>query len=322
MKPRLLITGANGQVGWRLQSMLVSLGDVTALTREHLDLGDLDAVTRTLHDLHPDVVVNAGAYTAVDKAESEPDLALAVNALAPGRMAEELARTGGLLLHYSTDYIFDGTKLSPYVETDSPAPLNVYGLTKLKGERLISASGCDHLILRTTWVYDTRGKNFLRTVLRLAREKEELRMVGDQVGAPTWASAIAEATASILVKSLSQRETKGQPVKGVYHLTAAGQTSWAGFAKAIIDDYRTEYQAGQEDFDLVMRSIHSEAGPEFSQPLRAQLVTPIRTEEYPTPARRPRYSVLSNAKVQTAFGVKMSDWREQLRLALRTAIRG
>lgn len=321
MKPRLLITGANGQIGWRLQDTLASLGDVTALTREQLDLGDLDRVRRTLHELDPDVVVNAGAYTAVDKAESEPDLALTVNAFAPGRMAEELARTGGLLFHYSTDYIFDGTKLSPYVETDSPAPLNVYGLTKLKGERLISASGCDHLILRTTWVYDTRGKNFLRTVLRLAREKEELRMVGDQVGAPTWASAIAEATAEIMEASLSQREKKSGPIRDVYHLTASGQTSWAGFAKAIIEDYRTEYRAGQEDLELVMRNIHDGSDPEFSQPLRAQLVTPISTEEYPTPARRPRYSVLSNAKVQNALGVRMSDWREQLRLALRTAIR-
>ena len=320
MKPRLLITGANGQIGWRLRGTLASLGDVTALTREQLDLGDLDAVTRTLHELDPDVVVNAGAYTAVDKAESEPDLALTVNALAPGRMAEELARTGGLLFHYSTDYIFDGSKLSPYVETDSPAPLNVYGLTKLKGERLISASGCDHLILRTTWVYDTRGKNFLRTVLRLAREREELRIVGDQVGAPTWASAIAEATAVIVAGSLSQREKKSKPVRDVYHLTASGQTSWAGFAKAIIEDYRTEYHAEQEDVEGVMR-FYSREDTEFSQPLRAQLVTPISTEEYPTPARRPRYSVLSNAKVQTAFGVRMSDWREQLRLALSTAIR-
>ena len=186
MSLRLLITGATGQIGWHLQRTLAPLGDVTALTRDQLDLSDLDAVTRAVREFEPDVLVNAAAYTAVDKAESEPELARTINALAPARMAEELARNGCLLIHYSTDYVFDGNKptAQAYQENDATGPLNVYGQTKLEGEQLIAGAGCPYIILRTTWVYDTRGKNFLRTVLRLAREKEELRMVADQYGAP------------------------------------------------------------------------------------------------------------------------------------------
>ena len=190
MSLRFLVTGATGQVGWQLQRTLAPLGEITASTRSELDLADPDAVAQFVRNLAPDVVVNAAAYTAVDKAEGEPELAHTINAVSPGRIASELTRTGGLLIHYSTDYVFDGTKAGPYGENDTTAPLNVYGQSKLDGERLISASGCAHIILRTTWVYDIRGTNFLRTVLRLAREREELRMVGDQHGAPTWAAPL------------------------------------------------------------------------------------------------------------------------------------
>jgi dTDP-4-dehydrorhamnose reductase len=322
MSPRLLILGANGQVGWRLQRALAPLGEVIALNREGLNLFDLDRVRRTIRDVHPNVVVNAAAYTAVDQAEREPELARTLNAAAPQALADELVLTGGLLIHYSTDYVFDGSKGSPYVETDPTAPLNVYGRTKLEGEQMISASGCAHLILRTTWVYDTRGKNFLRTVLRLAREKEELRIVGDQVGAPTWAFSLADATSVIVATALSQRSTNIWPHNGIFHLTAGGETTWAGFATAILDEYRAQ-QLSPEDVDTPSETLFDDPrDPEFREPLRAQRVIAIPSEEYPTPARRPRYSLLSNAKVKAALGVGMGDWREDLRLAMRAAVHG
>jgi len=335
MSLRLLITGANGQIGWHLQRALSLLGEVKALTRDQLDLSDPDAVTRTVRDSHADVVVNAAAYTAVDRAEIEPELARTINAAAPARMAEECARSGALLIHYSTDYVFDGNKSGPYVEDDATAPLNVYGQTKLEGERAIIASGCAHIILRTTWVYDVRGKNFLRTLLRLAREREELRMVGDQYGAPTWARTIAEGTAIIVAASAEQfrhrgtetgrnpqhlstqvmpSEAEGSAARssrfpvGIFHLTAAGQTSWAMFARAILEDYEE------------LLAWPAETG-EFGGPLKARRVVGITSEQFQTPARRPRNSVLCNAKVRAAFGITMPDWRNQLRLALQDAIR-
>lgn len=310
MSLRLLITGASGQVGWQLQRTLACLGDVTALTRDQLDLSDLEAVAVVVRDQRPDVLVNAAAYTAVDKAETEPELAHIINALAPARMGRELAGHGGLLVHYSTDYVFDGSKPlgHAYGENEATGPLNAYGRTKLEGEHLILASGCPHLVLRTTWVYDTRGKNFLRTVLRLAAEREELRMVSDQYGAPTWARTIAEATALIVARSAQQRTDVGAWQTGVFHLSAAGQTSWAGFASAILQDH------GE------LSNRHGTAR-DFSAPLQAKRVVPIRTEDYPTPACRPRNSVLSNAKVQAEFGVVMPDWRSQLRLAIEEAVR-
>jgi len=306
---RILITGANGQVGWNLQRTLGPLGDVTALTREQLDLADLDSVANTVRDIAPDILVNAAAYTAVDKAESEAELARTVNATAPARMAQELTKRGGLLVHYSTDYVFDGSKPleTPY-EDDPPAPLSVYGQTKLDGERGIIESGCPYIILRSTWVYDTRGKNFLRTVLRLARERDELRMVSDQYGAPTWARSIAEATTIILARCLERRGKSGDWPTGLFHLTAGGRTSWAEFAEAIMSEY--------DD----CCSWPADTG-EFSAPLMAKRVVHITSDQYQTPARRPRNSVLSNAKVLHTFGVKMPDWREQLRLAMQDAIR-
>lgn len=308
MSLRLLITGNTGQIGWQLQRTLAPLGKVTARTHTQLNLADPETAARFVRDLAPDVIVNAAAYTAVDKAESEPDLAHTVNAIAPGRIAQELARTGGLLVHYSTDYVFDGTKSGPYEETDATAPLNVYGRTKLAGERLIAASGCAHLILRTSWVYDIRGKNFLRTVLRLAREREELRMVGDQHGAPTWARAIAEATAQIAARCAQMRDSSGWGYGGVFHLTAAGQTTWAGFAEQILEDYES------------LASWPADTG-EYGSPLMAKRVIPITTEQFGSPALRPPNSVLSNAKVQLTFGLQLPDWRAQLRLALQDAIR-
>jgi dTDP-4-dehydrorhamnose reductase len=308
MSLRLLITGANGQVGWHLQRTLAPMGEVMAIDIEEVDLTDLNAVARTVRDFAPDIVVNAAAYTAVDKAESEPDLARAINVAAPGQIAEECARTGALLVHYSTDYVYDGNKPTPYEESDATGPLSVYGQTKLEGDQAIMASGCAHIILRTTWVYDIRGKNFLRTVLRLAREKEELRMVGDQYGAPTWARGLAESTTIILARLLERKSSTSAWQSGLFHLTASGQTSWAGFAQAILEDYE----------DLL--EWPAETG-EFGGELKAKRVVAITTEQYQTPARRPRNSVLSNAKIQAAFGIALPDWRAQLRLAMQDAIR-
>lgn len=305
---RLLITGCNGQVGWHLQRTLAPMGEVLAIDLEQLDLTDLNAVGRTVREFAPDVVVNAAAYTAVDKAESEPELARAINVAAPAKIAEECARLGALLMHYSTDYVYDGSKESPYEESDRVGPLSVYGETKLAGDQAILASGCAHIILRTTWVYDIRGKNFLRTVLRLAREKEELRIVGDQFGAPTWARELAQATTTILARLLERKRVTGSWDSGIFHCTASGRTSWAGFAQAILEDY-------EELLDWP-----AETG-EFGGPLKAKCVVEIATEEYPTPAKRPRNSVLSNAKVQAAFGITLPDWRSQLRLAMQDAIR-
>jgi dTDP-4-dehydrorhamnose reductase len=308
MTLRLLITGATGQIGWQLQRTLAPLGEVVACTRSQVDLAAPEATARAVRDLAPDIVVNAAAYTAVDKAESEPELAHTVNATAPGRIAEELARTGGLLVHYSTDYVFDGAKPAPYDETDPTGPLNVYGRTKLDGERLIVASGCAHVILRTSWVYDIRGKNFLRTALRLAREREELRMVGDQDGAPTWARSIAESTAQIVAQCARERASSGWGNGGTFHLTAAGQTTWAGFAEQILDEYES------------LASWPADTG-EFGSPLTAKRVVSITSDQYKLPARRPHNSVLSNAKLQSTFGLRLPDWRSQLRLALQDGIR-
>jgi len=308
MSLRLLVTGANGQVGWHLQRTLAPMGEVMAIDIQEVDLTDLNAVSRTVRDFAPDIVVNAAAYTAVDKAESEPELARAINVAAPGKIAEECVRTGALLVHYSTDYVYDGSKPSPYEEGDATGPLSAYGRTKLEGDQAIMASGCAHIILRTTWVYDIRGKNFLRTVLRLAREKEELRMVGDQYGAPTWARSLAESTTIILARLLERKSSTKSWQSGLFHLTASGTTSWAGFAQAILEDYE----------DLL--DWPAETG-EFGGELKAKRVVAITTEQYQTPARRPRNSVLSNAKIQAAFGIALPDWRAQLRLAMQDAIR-
>ncbi len=310
---KLLITGATGQIGWQLLRTLAPLGEVIAPSRAELDLSDPDQAARAVRDIQPEVVLNAAAYTAVDKAESEPELARTVNALAPGRLAQELARTAGLMIHYSTDYVFDGTKAEPYTEEDATGPLNVYGRTKHLGERAIVDSGCAYVILRTSWVYDTRGQNFLRRVLRLAREKHELRMVDDQYGAPSWARSIAEASAAVVAlsnaaKTSGAHGSQSWPPSGIYHLSAAGSTSWAGFAQTILEVYE-ELLAWPAD------------SGEFSGPLLAKRVLPITSAEFKTPALRPANSRLCNAKMKQDFGIMLPDWKHLLRLAMLETIR-
>lgn len=270
---RILLTGRNGQVGWELLKALAPLGELTALGRAELDLRDAGRIREAVRASNPDVIVNAAAYTAVDKAESEREAAFAVNAGAPGVLAAEAKRSGALLVHYSTDYVFDGAKPAPYVEEDEPNPVNAYGASKLAGERAIAASGCRYLILRTSWVYGPRGANFYLTMLRLARERPALRVVDDQVGAPTSSLAIARATAQLLRPG----------VHGLYHLSAAGKTSWCGFARAILK------------------------GAGIATP-----VVGIRTEDYPTPAKRPRNSRLECSKLRKETGVALAPWEEGL----------
>ncbi len=289
---RILLTGKNGQIGWELQRTLATLGEVVAVDRHAMDLANPDAIRRTVREIKPALIVNAAAYTAVDKAESESDLAMAINGTAPGILAEDAKGLGAKVVHYSTDYVFDGARGAPYTEEDAPNPLNVYGKTKLSGEQAIQAVGTPHLIFRTSWMYGVRRKNFLLTVLRLAREKEELRIVDDQIGAPTWCRAIAEATAQILAQ-LGQTEGF-RDRSGTYHLTAAGQTSWHGFAEAIVQASR-EHLGGEQSA------------------LLATDILPIRTSEFPLPAKRPAYSLLSNVQIERTFGVAMSHWSEMLR---------
>ena len=273
---RILLTGRDGQVGSELHRRLGDRAEVVALGRAELDLADVVALRRAIRDVHPSIVINAAAYTAVDRAETEEELARAVNSIAPGVLAEETRRIGALLIHYSTDYVFDGQSRRPYREDDATGPLNAYGRTKLAGEQAIRQVDGRHLILRCSWVYGPRGSNFLQTVLRLARERQELRIVADQFGAPTSSLAIARATLRLAGQD-------GSP-SGIYHLSAAGSTSWHGFASAVLE----------------------EAG------MAAVRVVPITTAEYPTPTRRPPYSVLSNDKLQRTFGIALPQWRTGL----------
>lgn len=290
----ILLTGKNGQVGWELQRSLLPLGRVVAVDRRELDLADADALRRRLDELRPDIIVNAAAYTAVDQAEREPDAARAINATAPAVMAEDAARRGTLLVHYSTDYVFDGTKAGPYEESDGPNPLNAYGRSKLAGEEAVQASGAGHLILRTSWVYSSRGSNFLRTMLRLAAEREELRIVADQVGAPTWARFLAEATAQAVRQAMQERRG-GNFESGVFHLTSAGETSWHGFASAILE-----------------RAASLPGAPGY----RVKALTPIATAEYPLPAVRPANSRLRTDRFRARFGLETPSWEECLQLCL------
>jgi len=286
--PCILLTGKNGQVGWELQRTLAPLGEVVALDRQQLDLSNPAQIRERVREIKPGLIVNAAAYTTVDRAEAEPELAMAVNGTAPGILAEEAKRAGAAIIHYSTDYVFDGSKTTPYTEEDAPNPINVYGRTKLAGEQAIQAVGVPHLILRTSWVYGMRGKNFLLTILRLAREREELTIVDDQIGAPTWSRTIAEATARIL----SVNPLPLADASGIYHMTASGSTTWYGFAEAIL-------------------ALDPNPAEQVCKHLK-----PILTAEYPTPARRPAYSVLSNAKLKAAFGVVLPSWEQGLKSAL------
>lgn len=288
-RPRILLLGNRGQVGWELQRTLAPLGEVHGLDYPEIDLANAEVLEDLVQGCQPQLIVNAAAYTAVDKAESEPERARRINAEAPARLAELACKLGAWLVHYSTDYVYDGNKQTPYVEEDPPAPLNVYGQTKLEGDQSIQASGCAHLIFRLCWVYGTRGQNFLRTILRLAREQETLRVVSDQIGSPTWSRWIAEATALVVQQVLAQPDPT--QFSGLYHLRAAGHTSWHGFASRIV-----EWMPAAER--------------------KCREVVAIRTEEYPTPARRPRWSVMSCEKLWRTFRVALPDWETGLRQAL------
>lgn len=292
--PRILLTGVTGQVGWELRRTLAPLGRVISADRNALDLTNPDSIRTLVHETKPHIIVNPAAYTAVDQAEKEPELAFAINAKAPAVMAEEALRLGALLVHYSTDYVFDGTKAQPYVEEDAPNPLGVYGKSKLASEQAIRDSGCRYLIFRTSWVYGMRGKNFLLTMLRLANERESLRIVDDQVGAPTWSRMIAEATA-VAIGQLIADPRRAEAVSGVFHLTAAGATSWYGFAQEI-------FRLGGE------RGL-----------CRTPMLEPIPSEQYPVPAARPKNSRLNNEKLFRTFGLMLPAWDEGLAMCIDEA---
>ncbi|HEV2522475.1 MAG TPA: dTDP-4-dehydrorhamnose reductase [Candidatus Acidoferrales bacterium] len=303
MKPAILLIGANGQVGRELTRSLPRLGPVTSLGRQQLDLSRPEEIRSMFRALCPALIINAAAYTAVDKAESEQALARAINAEAPAVMAQEAKKIGARLIHYSTDYVFDGTKTDPYDEEDPTNPQNVYGRTKLEGELAIQNSDVPYQIFRTAWVYATQGRNFLLTILRLATQREELRIVRDQFGAPTSSRAIAEATTNVLSQIREQENGSFSPanLNGIYHLTAAGKTTWFDFAEAILERARA-----------IETSTPWLAAATNNLPLIARHIIPIHTSEYPTPARRPAYSVLSNERLARAFSVRLPDWRTQL----------
>lgn len=293
---KILLLGANGQLGWELQRSLAPLGELIALGREGTgaypaDLAQPERLPALVEHLAPDVIVNAAAHTAVDKAESEPELARAINATAPGVLARAAAARGAWLLHYSTDYVFDGSGQQPRAEDAATGPLGVYGQTKLEGEEAIRASGCRHLILRTSWVYAARGGNFAKTMLRLAQERERLTVIDDQIGAPTGADLLADLSAHALRGALAD------PAKaGTYHAVAAGETSWHGYARFVIDTARA-------------------LRPDL--PLKVHTIDPVPTSAFPTPARRPHNSRLSTKKLQDAFGLHLPYWQTGVRRLLQ-----
>ena len=285
-RPVILLTGAAGQLGFELARLLTAHGEVEALDRAALDLADAHAVSAAVRRVRPQIIVNAAGYTAVDRAESEPALADAINARAPAVLADEAKRLDALLIHYSTDYVFDGNSREPYREEDQTKPLNVYGSSKLAGERAITAAGAAHLILRTSWIYGLHGQNFLLTMRRLAATRDELRVVADQFGVPNWSRVLAEATASLVSRGPATLAKK----TGIYHLSGRGRASWFDFARAIFDD--------------------------ADRPR----VVPITTAEYPTPARRPASAVLATDKFEAAFGFALPDWHEMLAACKATAV--
>ncbi|BAY34807.1 dTDP-6-deoxy-L-mannose-dehydrogenase [Nostoc carneum NIES-2107] len=295
---KILLTGITGQVGWELQRTLMTLGEVIPAGREvsspnlRIDLSQPDTIRYVIREVQPDLIINAAAYTAVDKAETEPELAMAINGTAPGVIAEEAKLIGAGIIHYSTDYVFNGGQATPYTEQDQLDPQNIYGKTKLAGELAIHAVDVPHLIFRTSWVYGLRGKNFLLTMLKLAREREELKVVDDQIGVPTWSRMIAESTAQILSQGIHEINSFLSSNRGIYHLTATGQTSWYGFAKAIF-----------------------ELDPNSSQHKLKNLLA-IPSEQYPTPAKRPAYSSLDTHKVFKRFSLVLPNWYKILELAL------
>lgn len=299
MPKRILLIGPTGQVGWELLCCVQSYGQVFAVGRNpteqpsqaYLDLSDPDSICSVIREVKPDIILNAAAYTAVDKAESEAKSAEIINAIAPGILAEEAKKLNALFVHYSTDYVFDGTQKHAYQETDIVNPCSVYGQTKLAGEQAIQAVGGSYLILRTAWVYGMRGHNFLLTIRRLAQEREQLKIVSDQIGTPTWSRMIAEATVQILAQLNSPlSQVNIDSIAGIYHLTCTGEASWYEFAKAIV--------------------AQMDKQPE---------VLPIMTADYPTPAKRPAFSLLSNDKLATTFGLTLPNWEYALELCLAQA---
>jgi dTDP-4-dehydrorhamnose reductase len=287
-RPRILLVGRNGQVGWELERALAPMAEVVAIDFPQIDLTRADSIRQWTRDTSPNVIINAAAHTAVDKAESEPDLAMAINAEAPRVLAEEAARLGAWMVHYSTDYVFDGTKKSPYVEEDAPQPLSAYGRSKLAGDQAVQAAGCPHLIFRLCWVYGLRGHNFLLTMQRLARERDVLRVVADQWGCPTWCRLIAQTSALALRQAIASSDPG---ISGVYHLASSTHANWHAFAQAIIAAVPAEQR-------------------------KCARVEAITTSEYPLPAPRPAWSVLSTAKLERVFGLRLPSWEEGLRLAL------
>jgi dTDP-4-dehydrorhamnose reductase len=285
---RILLLGRDGQLGWELARLLPAIGTLSAMGRSELDLAKPADVRRAVREVGPRVIVNAAAYTDVDAAESQPALAQAVNADAPGLLAEETRRLGGLLVHFSTDYVYDGTKAGAYVESDPPNPLSVYGRSKLAGDRAVEGSGAAHLIFRASWLYGARGRNFLLTLQRLLRERDEVEVVADRIGAPTWCRSLAQAVVTVLGAAASDEAALERLAQhsGVYHCSAAGATSWYGFAQA----------------------IHALRGPLGGRPA----LLPIPSSRYPARAQRPANSVLSNARLGRTFGIAQSHWREQL----------
>ena len=285
---KILLTGKTGQIGEELNNIIGGLGNLITVDKEQLDLSKPNSIEPVILDIKPDIIINPAAYTAVDKAEEEPDLAMTVNALAPGLLAKAAKKVGAGLIHYSTDYVFDGCSEIPYKEEDLPNPLNVYGKTKLAGEEAITEVGIPFLIIRTSWVYSLHGKNFLRTIKKLAEEKDTIQVIDDQIGAPTWARSIALQTHQILKQCLNKKwiETKESNLSGIFHLTSQGKTSWHGFAREVLNMYNTS-----QNIKLIA----------------------IPTSDYPTPAVRPPNSLLNNEKIQKVFGIDMPHWKDALK---------
>ena len=289
---KILLFGKGGQVGWELQRSLSPLGDLIALDFDSVeysgDFTNLAALADTVRRVKPDVIVNASAHTAVDKAESEPELVRNLNALAPGVLAREAQSTGAWMVHYSTDYVFDGSGSTPWLESDAPAPLNVYGRTKLEGEQLIQSSGCNHLIFRTSWVYGARGGNFAKTMLKLAQEREVLSVINDQIGAPTGAELLADITAHAVRQATTANDSEAATLSGTYHVVAKGQTSWFEYANEVLALANNTNLATK----LVVKSVE-----------------PVPTTAFPTPAQRPLNSRLNTAKLETTFNLVLPHWQ-------------
>jgi dTDP-4-dehydrorhamnose reductase len=288
---RILVTGRNGQVGYELRRTISTLGNIIAVDRKEMDLCDPDQIRQQIQNTKPDLIINTAAYTAVDQAESDAETAMQINGTAPGIIAAEAKKIGAAMIHYSTDYVFDGSKSTPYLETDTPNPVSIYGKTKLAGEQAVQAVGLPHLILRTSWVYGKHGKNFYNTILRLAHEREELGIVDDQVGCPTWSRTIAETTAQLIAQQLLTKEGNYfSDCSGIYNLVSKGQTSWYKFAKRFL-----------------------ELDPRRAEQTLTKL-KPIGTDQYPTPAKRPTYSVMSTQKLESTFSLAMPQWEHCVEL--------